>query len=419
MTKTLKALLVLLAFAGGALTSPAVTLTPPYAVENLSVQLTATYSFQGPAKTNDHTGTITDVRGMVTINTPKFIQLLASNIGLNNLSKEATLIRVTELAYGTNFTNVITNWLTLIPNTTFLVTNIDPTNFVYQSNTNSTLFISNGLPVVPPGYSLFSTNGAETNLVQGTGDAIVVGTNEQFFINNGPGLNPANFIAIQDTNDNAGASIIMGDSARSFLNNTVALDDQNTEGHTATFDATTNFFLAQNLTNLGHIFAGSIKTNFQISGTLYNDSVSIIVGPPRGANGSVAPPQITALNGTANATAVAAGVGTGKAALPFTSWNASFPVTGSGSLGATVVSTVNSNLSYYVFESNGTYYGGPLFSAQNTSLHSNTNGPPTIAGYTNVGANYYTNYSVENPTNTTFVFTGRVTESFLKIVQAP
>jgi hypothetical protein len=432
MIKTLKTFAMAMLLTGATVTAvrAQVTLTPPYAVETVTVQLTALYTYQGEAKTNDRSGTITDVKDMETISTPKFLQLLATNIGLTNLSKSATLIIVTELAQATNFTDVITNSTTNIPGTTFLVTNIDPTNFVYVNLTNSGIFVTNGSPIVPNGYSPYTVSGAVTNLVQATGQAVIVGTNIQFLINNGPGLDPANFVSLaSSTNDNAGPSGSVGDAATRFLNTYVSIDNISNffeEDYFVGQGFLTNFFMAQDMTNHGHIFAGTIKTNLDITGTLYGDTISIVMGPPR--DPVVGPaPAVFNFAGTANATAVDANVGTGKSALPFASWNATFPVTGGGTVGGTITNTVELNRSSVTYVSNGVYLSFPYndlfdYYSTNPPIPYILTGPfyfsgTNTVGYTNLSTNYYTNYQVLSPTNQSFILTGTVVKSFKTIVQ--
>jgi hypothetical protein len=439
MIKKLKIFVLALLFTGATVIA-ARAQTPPYAVENLSVHLIATYSFQDPATTNDRTGTITDKIGKVTIDTPTFLALLADNLGIT-LKKGASLIKVTELGQGVNYTNVITNSTTTNAGYTFLETNLTATNFVYENlTTNGPAFVTNSTPQVPAGYEFYSNGGAprETNLVQALGDSVIVGTNVQFYLNNGPGLVPANFLPlIGNTNNNAGATITIGDDATSFLRNSVMVDsyvvtfETNVLHHSfssASFSNSlgllTNFFLAQGVTNHS-VFAGTIKTNFAITGTLYRDSISVVVGPPNVPIGTMAPPQLD-LNGSANATAVTADVISNHIAMPFTSWNAAFAVTGGGSLGAIVTNTVTTNL---VYASNGMYL---TFNYAYLYDYYSTNPPiPYVLvgpyyfdgtnsiGYTNVATNYYTNFAIVSgtATNTSFTVTGGVVQTFWKIVQ--
>jgi hypothetical protein len=404
-------------------------LVPPYAVENISVQLVGTFTYQDPATTNDHSGTITDKATVESINTGKFLQILASNIGISNLSKSATLIKVTELTMGTNFTNIITNsGTTLVTNATLFYTNPLYTTFVYSNlTTNGPALVTNSDHLNPesiyPGstFTLILSTNYQTNFIQGTGDTVMIPTNGAYYLNNGPGLDTNNFIPLgTSTNDNASASGSVGPTTP-FLRVTTPVYGTTIESQ----GITSNFFLAQEMTNASHIFAGTITKALDISGTLYNESASLSVGPPRQpVIGTPAPPQLS-VSGTANATSASSTVGKGKAALPYTSWNETVPVTGSGSIGGVVSNTVSTNT--YTYGSNGTYL---TFSA--TALFDYYSFIPYILtgpqyydgtntiGYTNVSTNLYTNFVVTTNLSgslTNIAITGKVTVTFMKIVQ--
>ncbi len=330
--------------------------------------------------------------------------MLATNLGVT-LQPGAALIKATTLAEGVNFTNLITNSTTTVPGATFLVTNTIPTAVVYVTNGGTNTITSTNLDVAPPAnYSFYYYTNYETYLVQASGATpVIVGTNVQYFLNPGPGFQPANFVPVSHPNDNAGGSASATDDAVNLLNNVVPIDDQNVyqgnaDGDTYYNGLLTNFFLTQTLTNLnytisynntgvgsgaGPIFAGTVTTNLQISGTIENsgDSDSLTVGPNAGVVGAAANPVITVL-GSGNATAVTATV-TNK--LPFSSWNATFNVGGTATTGGTLTNTVRTNI--YTYVSNG---------------------------FTNISTNLYTNFTVLNPT-CNYVVTGTVKQTFLKI----
>jgi hypothetical protein len=429
MMKTLKTFAMAVALAGATVTAARaqVTLTPPYAVENLSVQLTATHTYQGEAKTNDHSGTITDVKDSFSILTGKFIALLATNLGVADLSPHATLIKVTSLTPAINFTNVLTSTNPAMSNYTVFRTNYLTYSYVFTNTTsNGAQFVTNLTDVTPTGYTFLYTTNVTTNVVQGNGDAVYVATNVQYFINNGTGFDTANFIPLStSTNDNAGATGGTSDNVPG-INRTATIDPV---GNTYTSQGvTSNFFLAQEMTNRGHIFAGTITTNLTINGTLFGDTISISVGPPREPNGTTAPAQLN-IAGTGNAAAASAVVAN---KTPFTSWNATFVVTGSGTVGGYVTNSLDFNRTTFSYVSNGVYITpsptyNELFGFYGTN-------PPVLIGpayfdgtnsigYTNISTNYYTNYSVVSTntavdtTNTAFILTGTVVQSFVKIVQ--
>ena len=379
--------------------------------QSLSVDLTLTY--QGPATTNAKTGTITDVKESVSLTTPKFLEILATNLGVT-LNKGASLIKATTLADGINFTNVITNSTTLVSNATFFETNIT-SSYVYTNNTTNGAALATNMTEVPPStnYHLIYVTNAVTNLVQGTGNDVILGTNVQYFLNNGPGLNSNNFVLINGTNDNAGATMDTSDDAWLLHSGPVSVD---AVGHVYYgIYPLTNFFLAQNITNHEGIFAGSIKTDLAVTGTFTDDNIEVHVGPPREAIGSAAPANLN-FSGSGAATATTATVGSGKSAMPVSSWNVTFDVTGSGSLGGTVTNTTNgiylyTNGSYPDSITETTGSGFPYYPYS-------TNPPPIVFDtYTNIATNFYTNYSVINPTNTVFSLDGTVKQNFLKLAQ--
>src|SRR5271157_1161411 len=127
MKKTLKTFAIALLLTAATVTAArAATL-----YQSLSVDLTLT--FQGPATTNSKTGVITEVKKSVSLTTPQFLAVLATNLGVT-LNRGASLIKATTLADGINFTNVITNSTTLVANATFFESNVIYTTFVYSNN---------------------------------------------------------------------------------------------------------------------------------------------------------------------------------------------------------------------------------------------------------------------------------------------
>ena len=409
MKKTLKTFAIALLLTAATVTAArAATL-----YQSLSVDLTLT--FQGPATTNSKTGVITEVKKSVSLTTPQFLAVLATNLGVT-LNRGASLIKATTLADGINFTNVITNSTTLVANATFFESNVIYTTFVYSNNipTNTPLYITNSTDMTPTGYTRILETNLTTNLVQGMGEPVILGTNVQYILNNGPGLNSNTFVPINNTNDDAGATANAGDDAWSILHNgPVTIDAQ---GHVYFgLPPLTNFFLAQRVTNDAGVFAGTITTNLHITGTFFGDYVNVTVGPPREAIGMPAPPQLN-FSGRGNATAMTANIGSGKSAMPFSSWNGSFDVNGHGQLGATVTNNLDLNQSFYVYISNGVYY--PFNGPYSTSInYYGTNPPAVISGYTNIATNYFTNYSAINPTNDLVFVSGTVKQTFLKLVQ--
>jgi hypothetical protein len=244
-----------------------------------------------------------------------------------------------------------------------------------------------------------------TNLVQASGDTVIVGTNVTYYLNNGPGLDPTNFVPFgARSNDNASVTASAGDDAGNLLWRYVIIDAL---GHQYfSQGVTSNFFLAEELTNHGHIFAGTIKTNLDINGTLYTDSIAIRMGPPRdpgsAPNFPPAPPELI-LSGTANASASPATTAIVTNKLPFSSWNATYAVTGYGTVGGVVSNNFYTNNYTYLTTSN----------VEVLSVNPSLPNPP----YTNISTNLYTNYTVINTTNSGFVVKGTVQQTFWKIVQ--
>lgn len=387
--------------------------------QSLSVDLTLT--FQAESTTNSKTGIITDVKDSVSLNTSKFIGILASNMGLSSVDKSATLVKATTLVPGLNITNVITNATSLVPGATFFYTNVIYTNFVYSNSvaTNTPQFITNQTDQTPSGFVYLYATNLGTNLIQGQGNTVIIGTNVVYYINNGSGFDTNNLIMVNFTNDNSGANFQTSDEAWNLLNDFGGPVDAQGDYVYGNYPIT-NFWLAQQFTNLAGIFAGTVATNLKAAGTLYGDSLSVSVGPPRIAAGMPAPLQLT-FSGDADATTTTANVGTGKSAMPFTSFNGTFDVTGTGHAGATATNSLSLYYSYYVYVSNGIVYDGSAPYGYADLQNYGTNPPAVILqgtntqGYTNVGTNYYTNYSAINPTNQHFYISGTVKQSFLKL----
>jgi hypothetical protein len=414
MMKKLQTFALAMLFTGATVTATkAATL-----YQSLSVNLVLTY--QGPATTNTKTGLITDVKESVSLTTPKFLAILASNLGVP-LNKGASLVKATTLAEGINITNLLTNATTLVSNATFLESNVIYTNFVFTNNVSTNLpqLITNQTGNTPDGFSYLYETNLGTNLIQGMGNAVILGTNVQYFLNNGSGLDSNNLVLLGSSTDNGGATASASDDAWNFLQNFAGYIDAQGDYYYGMYPLT-NFFMAQNITNdVAGIFAGTVKPDFAITGTLMSDYFHATVGPPREAVGSPAQPSLH-FSGYGTATATTQNVGSGKSAMPFTSWNATFDVDGGGSLGGTVTNTVNTNS--YTYVSNGVFL---TFTFEELYDDYGTN-PPVLTGpyyydgtntigYTNISTNLYTNYSVLNETNESFVLVGTVKQSFLKI----
>jgi hypothetical protein len=492
--------------------------------ESLSVNMVLTY--QGAAELNDATkgpnvGEITDVAGKTSFTTKQFMQLVATNLHVA-LSNGASLVRVTSLYPGTNYRTVITNLIgavvpagTVLPNGNTVLTNIEvPMTIVWQNNTNSSLFYTNSFTNTPPVASAPTTNNSTvpnnnytipysvtnfTNFViQGKGDAVVLGS-AQYFIHNGSGVNDTNFsdanvwVPLTYTNNNAAVSVSALDEAENFqniyINSPFYIDDANQ------FQIGTNFyfgdtfsplngqfFMADLVTNLnmnvngygvGPIFVGTIKTNMAMTGTLFGDTIYITMGYPFQQSGTTNFLANLSMSGSGNAIATTTTAGKGKSAMPFTSWNVTYDVSGSGWLGGTDENNVNATNYVYSTVSNGLVHEEAGFYEPGVGYTTNTNPPvaftnsytyisgtnpplhyffsppppatvshsiyvqdvtPDVTGYsysysnytyTNVFTNVYTlvpadtyfdtNLYVTNYTNSTFTLVGTVKQTFVKI----
>jgi hypothetical protein len=380
--------------------------------QTLSVNLVLT--FQETATTNAKTGVITDTAGKRSLTTAQFMTLLATNLGIT-LDKNATLVRVTTLTQGTNFTGVVTNSATLIKGNTTITTVELPTSIVWTNlTTNGPALVTTSGPEAPPlptnaDYVAISATNFTNYIIQGVAEPVILGSTVGYFIHNAANFNDTNFddtsvwVPLNNTNNNAHINISAFDQAENFqnenVNNPFPIDDPNSleiDGPTGdtnyyfgdTFSApNVEFYMADLLTNLqanatgsgfGPIFVGTVKTDMAITGTLDNDFISISVGYP---NQPIGTPSFLAnmgFSGTADATATTGTVGKGKTALPFTSWNATFDVTGSGWLGGTDTNTSSTFTNYlYSTASNGIVAENPGFFVPDVGFSSPTN-PPAV-----------------------------------------
>jgi hypothetical protein len=377
--------------------------------ETLSVNLVLTY--QATATTNSKTGEITDTAGKRTLTTAQFIQLIGSNFG-TNLNKDAALVRVTTLTKGTNFSTLITNATTLLAGNTE-ITNVElPTQIVWQNNTtNGPAFVTNSSPEAPTlptnaSYSPYSATNFTNYIIQGIAEPVILGNNVQYFIHNASSFTDTNFndttvwVPLSFSSNNAALGISTFDEAWNFqddyLYNSIPIDDENyltiygnyeTNYYFGDYYSAPNveFFMAQLVTNLnanvngsgsGPIFVGTIKPDMAMTGTLEGDSISINVGYP---NQPIGAPSFLAnfsFGGSAVATATTSTVGSGKTAMPFTSWNATFDVTGYGWLGGTDTNTVNLTTNFdYSTVSSGVVSENPGFYEPGVGGTSPTNPP--------------------------------------------
>jgi hypothetical protein len=250
-----------------------------------------------------------------------------------------------------------------------------------SGNTNLPPYYTNTFTTTPPVSTQPNTNytvlySVGTNLqnfvIQGKAERVILGNNVQYFIINGSDITDTNlWLPLSYTNNNAYVRVQADDEAWNFLNNNMNggpyyIDDQNSFSDPAT--GLTNYFgdqyyasgnvvfnEASIVTNLkyniegsgfGPIFVGSIKTNMTITGTLYDDEIKITDGPPAQPLGTQNFISDLSLKGWGNATSVTKTVGSRKDMLPFTSWNTTFDVKGSGELGGVDTNTINTNFFY-------------------------------------------------------------------------
>ncbi len=330
--------------------------------QTLSVQLTLVQ--QDAATINTHKGssfgTITESdKGGYTINTAGLIKLLAPSFGISTV-KNASLVKATTVVPGVNLTD-FSNVVSVL-------------NYVYLTNGDTNIADEVTFTNVPPltNYTVKGTN-YQTNFTALVTNAIEAGTNVQYYL-----VNDGIYYRLSQTNSNSGATGYAGDDAWYF------------------FDGVTNSDLANQVTNIAGIFVGTITTNLKIAGTLNGDYISIHVNPNSGANGSAANPVIN-IGGSGKATATTTTIGKGKAAMPFSTWNATFDVSGSATEGGVLTNVVSTNS--WTVVSNGTY-------ELNYS-------PTPPAGFTNFATNLYTTVSVLSNTNNWMV-SGTVKQTFSK-----
>jgi hypothetical protein len=410
MKKTLKTIAMALLLTAATVTAgrASTSVTPVTAggtatlYQALNVNLVLTY-YQTEGATNATTGEITYTAGNLKLTTAEFLQLLATNLGISSLDKHASLMRVTHLYPGTNFATYVTNQTTLLPGNT-VITNIEiPMTLVWQCNTNSSLFFTNTFPnsysalpftaapntnnssVTNNTYTKFYSAGNFTTFViQGKAESVMLGS-AQYYIINGSDISDTNiWVPLYDANTTASVSVFAVDQAGDFQNWQVSRPVWIDDKHSLT-DPTglTNYFgdvngfgtnvvvgMAGLVTNLnynayvsgfGPVFVGYIKTNMSIAGTLYGDSITLDTGDSDQPIGM--PSFLTGfhLYGTGNATAVTHTVGSGKAALPFTSWNATFDFTNCRDNYAILygydTNTINTNFFYYYADASATTGG--------------------------------------------------------------
>lgn len=489
------------------------------AVSSHAATLYQTYSFdlvltyQASATTNSKDGEISDTEIKRTMSTSQFLQLVALDLGVT-LNKGASLVRVTSLAIGTNYSDIVTNETSAIAGDTTITNVVIPTTVVWQNNTNPALFMTNSGPEAPAtNFTIpYSATNFTNFVIQGKAATVAYGSNVQFFIYNASdNFKNTNFndtsvwIPLYQTNANGDTitrvNMDTTDDPYNFQNDDVEyplpLDDQNTLtiGNTNYYfgdnyyepegvildgaSLVTNLYFNDNNSGAGPVFVGTIKTNLQITGTLYGDNFYMTVGNPFQAAGKTNYIANLNLSGNGDATATTGNVGTGKAAKPFTSWNGTFDVTGSGNLGGLdtnmvngtnfVYSSVSNGLSYeqpgfynyvlgvstsptnppavftnnFVFESNPNAPDGQFrnyYSANPPATYTDVTQSNTVTAdftvsdtgtvtniYTNVftnvltlvGTNYDTNYSVTMVTNSVFVLSGTVKQTTVKISSNP
>ncbi len=483
--------------------------------QSLNIDLVLSY-YQAAGTTDAH-GTITYAAANRKITTAEFLQLMAGNLGIT-LNKGASLMRVTTLAEGTNIESFITNSTTLLPGNTAL-TNIEvPSTIVWTNFTGDTnypaLVTSNytspiDTPPVPASeYTPLSVTNFITYIIQGKVHRVVVGSSVQYYIINGSVLSDTNsWVLINQPHTNttdAAATITALDEAQNF-------QDKHLYGPSYPIDAThgftlgtnvyfgdkflpsagVNFYMAELVTNLnqnvfgpsggyGPIFVGTVKTNLAMNATLYGDMIEVTLGSPdqpAGTSSFLANLSLIGTNATANTTTenVTFGSGHSKSTLPFSSWNTTFSVYGSGWLYGYDTNTFDTNYVYmdanyvadndpeFITESpgfNSTNPTNPPVSITNSyTYETSSNAPdgqfipfefyegptytkvqqvnqytPDFTGYsftyvtfiyTNISTNVYTlapadtyydtNFNVIDPLTTSFTMSGTVKVSFMKI----
>jgi hypothetical protein len=417
--------------------------------QTVSVNLVLTY-YQNGGVTNSK-GDVTYAADNLKLTSPEFVGLLATNLGITDLSKSAQLMRVTTLFPGTNIENLTTNATSLLAGYTVL-TNIQvPMTLIWRSATNSSLFFTNSFPnshsalpfATPPttANSSVSNNsyttfvGVGTNfqnyVIQGKAEPVILG-NATYYIVNGSDLTDTNlWIPVSSTNNTANVYVSAPDEAEYFQNYDVggypSIDDNN---QITEITGTSNYFgdyynqptnlvfgMNELLTNLnqnaygssnGPIFVGIVKTNFAVTGTLFGDTIQISTGNPAQPNGTQNFLAHLNLNGFGNATSTTGSVGHGKGALPFTSWNTTFAIPmgfGTATLGGYDTNSINTNF-FFVYTdataSNGVQSSlqeSPGFVNPTTFTHTTlTNPPPAITnGFTYANGSNISVITSDNP----------------------
>lgn len=262
----------------------------PYAVHNVSVHWTV--YMPDTSTTNAHTGTITDTYKTTTLTTASLITNIANALG-TTFKASATLEAISELSLGTNLegaTNVVSTVYKYTNSTTniFLYsTNVYPTNTTGVSNTTVSL-----------------TN-LYTNFVYSITNKIAVATNVTYYINSGGTLTP-------------------------LTNTVLGLDNLISGGLLYATGSTNSVQLAQDLTN--SVFKGTIKTNLQVTGSRLFHGQFDVDAAGAGNLSKAAGPDVT-FWGHGFATAATGSVGTGKTAVPWSTWNVTLAGGGYGNVG--------------------------------------------------------------------------------------
>ena len=369
---------------------------PPYAIHNVSLNWTV--YMPDTSSTNKKNGTITDTYKHQGYNTASYLKDLGAAMGVS--VKGATLVAISELSLGSNFTDVtpvlvvqnysyITNGDTntifvtnaappltgyVFISTNYSAANLSAVSYNYITNTDTGLLTATNVPPVTSN-TVVLTNMAIVNEALQT-NTIIVATNVTYYIKTAKSLIPitnTSFISTEAFNvtttnfEEVQPTALLSSSFLNFIQST---NEPNR---------------AQQYTNGSGIFQGTIKTNLAITGTEYlageEFNIDAIVSGTPAAAGS----KLAMTGGAGTATAVTATVGKGKTAVPWSTWNFTLTGTGSGTLG-------------------GTYF--PI--ATNTFITQ----LGTNAAVTN-GVNVY--FDVTNATNVRL--TGSVTHTFSHIVQ--
>lgn len=276
--------------------------TPPYAVHNVSVNWTL---YLPDTSVTNSKGEIKDTYKTESYNTASLLADLGSALGKS--FKGESLVLISELSPGSNLTvgsNVV-------------VQTYDYTNSLTNSTYTNTLTVLT-LTNVPPltnfdgltNWVVTATNPLATNFVYEVTNSVIVETNATYYIKSGKTLTPL-------TN-----TFFFGFGLADLLSSSVTTSDTNTVFANR----------AQDYTN--SIFKGTITTNLAITGSLY-DQGSFDVNAIGTGNVSGAAGADLGFSGAGFANAVTTKVGSGKTALPWSTWNVTWTGIGSGVVGGT------------------------------------------------------------------------------------